>query len=720
MSDSRLQAAPVSPPDRDGTAQSRILLISAVHNEAEHIVEVARAVEAQTRPPDLWLVVDDDSDDGTLERLRELEPEIGFMRVLAVPSGLTSAAGDRLAAAAVERAFDWALGTVEWGSFSHIGKLDGDTLLPPDYLEEMLERFEADPGLGVAGGALTEPSENGWRVVPTPADQATGLARIYRRECFEEIGGIPERLGSDPITVTYARMRGYGARTFADLPVRHLRPMGTRQGVLRGRARHGATHYIVGYGFLWAVLRSLMLAVRSRPVLLGGAAFLYGYLRAALGPTERVDDEEFRAFARAEQRRRLRGALARKRPSAPAPAPSTTDERRREQIVEVLRTIEAYGDRNGWIGSDPYEGLNATRLTRLQSTFRGRQLIIQAVKRSPLDLRPLLGIEPTLNSATISWAVSSYALDGFLPEETAESHLEKSLAALRGLRCAGFEEPCWGYPFDTQSRVFFYSKTAPNTIATAFAANALLDAYERTGEEELLEEARGAGRFFLRHILQTEADRGAYFGYIVGDRAPIQNANTHVCAVLARLTRYGDEEGFGPAAQAGIEYALSKQHPDGSWLYGERPDLAWVDGYHHGYVLDALRVCADAGLDDRLPEAIHRGLEYYRRELILPDGTPRYFSHETYPIDSQSVAQAIQTFSIAALDDPSYIEPARRVFDWSLRNMRRPDGLFMFQRRRHWSNPLPHIRWALAATLLACTHMWRAERMLAGDLEARR
>ena len=325
MSDSSLQAAPFSPPGRDGAPPSRILLVSAVHNEAEHIAEVAWAVAAQTRPPDLWLVVDDDSDDGTLERLRELEPEIGFMRVLAVPAGLTSAAGDRLAAAAVERAFDWALGTVEWRSFSHIGKLDGDTLLPPDYLEEMLERFEADPGLGVAGGALTERSEGGWRVVPTPADQATGLARIYRRECFEEIGGIPERLGSDPITVTYARMRGYGARTFADLPVRHLRPMGTRQGVLRGRARHGATHYIVGYGFLWAVLRSLMLAVRSRPVLLGGAAFLFGYLRAALGPTERVDDEEFRAFASgraatAPARRPRRAS----RPSAPAPAPRTT------------------------------------------------------------------------------------------------------------------------------------------------------------------------------------------------------------------------------------------------------------------------------------------------------------------------------------------------------------------------------------------------------------
>ena len=318
--------------------------------------------------------------------------------------------------------------------------------------------------------------------------------------------------------------------------------------------------------------------------------------------------------------------------------------------------------------------------------------------------------------------VSSYARDGFLPEETArEPAGEVAGWRCAALRCEGFEEPCWGYHFDTQSRVFFYAKTAPNTIATAFAANALLDAYERTGEEELLEEAAGRGPLLPS---PHPPDRGRP-GRLLRlhrrrPRADPERQHPRLRRAGAAHARHGDEEGFGAAAQAGIEYALSKQRPDGSWLYGERPDLAWVDGYHHGYVLDALRVCADAGLDDRLPEAIHRGLEFYRRELILPDGTPRYFSHETYPIDSQSVAQAIQTFSIAALEDPSYIEPARRVFDWSLRNMRRPDGLFMFQRRRHWSNPLPHIRWALAATLLACTHMWRAERMLAGELEARR
>ena len=246
-----------------------------------------------------------------------------------------------------------------------------------------------------------------------------------------------------------------------------------------------------------------------------------------------------------------------------------------------------------------------------------------------------------------------YARARFLDAEEGERKLRTCLAALERLRCTGFDEPCWGYHFDTQSRVFFYSKRDPNTIATAFAAQALLDAYERTGEESLLLEAVGVGRVLpAPHPPDESRPRAPTSATSSAIRAPIQNANTHVCAVLARLTEHVDDDRFRCAAQEGIEYALSRQRPDGSWLYGERADLAWVDGYHHGYVLDALRVCDDAGLDERLPEAIDRGLDYYERELILADGTPKYFSHEVYPIDSQSYAQAIQTFSIAASRDP--------------------------------------------------------------------
>ena len=386
-----------------------------------------------------------------------------------------------------------------------------------------------------------------------------------------------------------------------------------------------------------------------------------------------------------------------------------TPDERVARVDEVFHALESYGDRRQWVGSDPYDGLNATRFTwPLSRTVKGRQVITQVVKRCPIDLRPAMGIAPQLNSATVAWVVSTYARAEFLEPSDRDDKLSRALALLEEVRSRDFDEPCWGYPFDAQSRVFFYPRDSPNTIATMFGGMALLDAYERTGREELLDEAVGVGHFFLRHVPQTPAEKGAYFGYLPGDRSPIHNANTHVCALFSRLGRHVDDDRFLDAARLGIEYALAHQRDDGSWLYGDRPNLAWIDGYHHGYVMDALRVCADADLDPRVPQALRRGLEYYRRELILADGTPKYFSTSAQPLDTQSAAQAIQTFAIASSDDPSYLDVAWRVFEWSLRNMRREDGLFIFQRRRLWTNRVPHMRWVVATMLLALTHLRNA------------
>lgn len=284
-----------------------LLLITPARNEAAHIVRTARAVEAQTRPPDLWLVVDDGSDDATPDLLRRLAAEIPFLRVITTPRGHTKAGPDRLALAAEARAFNWALQQVELDGFSHIGKLDGDIELPPDYFERLLERFDADAQLGIAGGMLLEPDGGAWKRERVPEYHVRGALKLYSRACFEAIGGIEERLGWDTIDETYARLRGFRTRSFGDLVARHHRPEATADGALRGRARHGQCAYILHYGLPWVVLRSIKEAA-YKPVGLTGAAFLYGYLRSAARREPRVDDEAFRRFVRRELRERLRPA----------------------------------------------------------------------------------------------------------------------------------------------------------------------------------------------------------------------------------------------------------------------------------------------------------------------------------------------------------------------------------------------------------------------------
>jgi biofilm PGA synthesis N-glycosyltransferase PgaC len=282
----------------------RVLIVSPVRNEAVHIERVVRAVAAQQLPPTRMIVIDDSSTDATLRLLRELASEIPLLSV--VQASRHEAGSDRLALAIEARNFNAALALTDIGDFTHLMKLDGDIELPPDYLSRITARFEGDPNLGLAGGVLAEPTAaGGLRAIRIPRHHVHGALKLYSLACFRAIGGIQERLGWDTIDETYARMLGFRTRSFDDIVSVHHRPIASADGILRGRARHGECAWILHYGTIWVLLRSLKVA-RSHPVGASGLAFLFGYARAAARGVERVPDPEFRRFTRRELRRRLR------------------------------------------------------------------------------------------------------------------------------------------------------------------------------------------------------------------------------------------------------------------------------------------------------------------------------------------------------------------------------------------------------------------------------
>jgi hypothetical protein len=294
---------------------SALVVVSPVRDEATHIEVVARAMAAQTRPPDLWIVVDDDSSDETPQMLHAFQREIPFMRVVSRgPEARAARSGkDRLARGECMRAFKWGLSQVRIERFGYIAKIDGDIELPPHYFEHLLERFERDPSLGIACGDIVEPARHRWKRLAIPSHHVHGALKLYRRECLQAIPELVEGLGWDTIDETYARMRGFTTRSFRDLVVRHHRPAGSRDGALRGHARHARCAYLAHYPLAWVMLRSIKVA-RRRPTVLSGLAFFYGYVREATRGTPRVADEEFRAFVRRELRGRMLRGL-RPRPS---------------------------------------------------------------------------------------------------------------------------------------------------------------------------------------------------------------------------------------------------------------------------------------------------------------------------------------------------------------------------------------------------------------------
>jgi glycosyltransferase involved in cell wall biosynthesis len=285
------------------------LVVSPVRNEAAHIERVAFAMAAQTRQPDLWILVDDQSTDETPRILARLAEQLDFITVLgSPPRALQGASKDRLAVAAEARAFNFALSSVPWQTFTHIAKLDGDIELPPRYFELLLGQFAEDPALGLAGGALRESDGSKGRE-DTPSDyHVRGALKCYSTDCLGAIGGIEERLAWDTNDEIFARMRGFQTRTVTELVALHLRPCASADGLLRGIARHGRCAYIAQFPLSWISLRAVKIALQP-PLVLSGIMFLGGYLWAGMTRTPRVEDREFRRFIRRELRGRILRAL---------------------------------------------------------------------------------------------------------------------------------------------------------------------------------------------------------------------------------------------------------------------------------------------------------------------------------------------------------------------------------------------------------------------------
>lgn len=435
--------------------------------------------------------------------------------------------------------------------------------------------------------------------------------------------------------------------------------------------------------------------------------------RAAVEVGEGVDDDALaeRAVAQEPERGVVGGSLGghgRTTLGAEAAAASPEDARR------AALELERWGTAREWRGRDPYDALNGRRARLLARTPLTRRLVIQLAKRSPIDLSRPLGVPRGENANTIAHVLSAYARSGGARLDElgfgGAERTEWAIDRLEALRAPGYEEPCWGYHFDVETRFFFYSRETPNTIATSFAGLALLAAASERGSARARELAEGVGEFLLRRIELTPArdGRGGYLGYFPGDRTPIHNASLLAASVLAGLHAAGGRAEYAEVAGEAVAFALAHQRPDGSWPYAESEVGGWVDNFHTGYVLDSLLRCALALGDARALAAWRRGLAFFRERLFDPGGVPRFTTDRTHPIDGQCVAQSIESFALGARLHPELLDDARAVLGYGLRSMRRRDGAFAFQRHRLFVNRAPHVRWVEAPMLSALVSLCAA------------
>ena len=307
-------------------------------------------------------------------------------------------------------------------------------------------------------------------------------------------------------------------------------------------------------------------------------------------------------------------------------------------VLALADRLFRWADARDWAGPDPYDGLTGP-LGRLAVHRVFRQVILQTVKRSRIDLRPALGIHPLRTATAAGTAASACARLSASP-----MWLERALRLGRSAaaeQLSGRYAGLWCYEFDVQTRWAYYPASVPNLVATTFCADGGLD----TGALD------GKAVQSLAHGLLKHLHNGAFFTYTPGSDILVHNANLMGAALAARLARTGtlpDElaNRLADAARGAVEVSLDGQRPDGSWPYGRGLRLGWVDGFHTGYVLLRLEQAgALLGVDVR--PSLERGADYYLRHLF--DGpVPRYFADGRSRRDPNNDATAVRMTAWAA------------------------------------------------------------------------
>jgi poly-beta-1,6-N-acetyl-D-glucosamine synthase len=272
-------------------------------NEQLHLPRLLRTVAAQTRPTDRLLLVDDGSSDDSPRIARAFADEHAYAQPLNRPRRNQDT--DRLAGASELRAFQWAVSELR-PQYDLVAKLDADLELTSRLFEQVVAAFERDPRLGIAGAELSVAGPGGtWRRERSAEWHVRGATKFYRRACYEQVSPLPAILGWDTIDEARARMQGWRVAIVSDEPdTRHLRSTGSYDGLLRGFRRRGVAAW--GYGaHPLNVLFSALVRMRERPRLLGGLAYLWGWINAAIRGAPRAEPEVLH-FVRHEQLQRIR------------------------------------------------------------------------------------------------------------------------------------------------------------------------------------------------------------------------------------------------------------------------------------------------------------------------------------------------------------------------------------------------------------------------------
>ncbi len=267
-------------------------VVTPAHNEVSNLEALADSLRAQTVLPTVWVVVDDGSTDGTREAAAALSDTHDWIRLLEIARLGAQARGGPVVRSFTEGVR--ALGDPP----AVVVKVDADVTVASDYFERLLAAFDANERLGISSGVCHELVSGEWKPIFGTRSHVWGATRAYRRECLAAVAPLEEREGWDELDALAARLGGWETLVVPDLPFRHHRKLGARDGTRTVWLRQGETAHYMGYRPSYLLARTGYRVIREPQAVL----MLVGWAAAALRREPRLPDARVRRYLRDQQR----------------------------------------------------------------------------------------------------------------------------------------------------------------------------------------------------------------------------------------------------------------------------------------------------------------------------------------------------------------------------------------------------------------------------------
>jgi hypothetical protein len=369
----------------------------------------------------------------------------------------------------------------------------------------------------------------------------------------------------------------------------------------------------------------------------------------------------------------------------------------KKRVENVLDAVLNWSRSQRYRGYNKHDGLNSPLLHLMLGWAKWPRLIaIQGVMRSPLNLRPLLGVKKTYNPKGLSLFTRAY-LDRYRAtgdkEDLAEA--QRLLALLDSLRSSGnWHGDCWGYHYPWQDLGFYAPTNTPNAVVTSFVCLAYLDAYRLTSEQCYLDRVKSAIQFFLNDltVLKDETDELCLAYMPMSMCMRVMDVSILIGSVIAQYAALSGDNREADTARRLVNYVVQRQTDYGAWYYTDPPEDSPIDhdNYHTGFILDALYDYMQAAEDTAWQEVYEKGLRFYAEKLFNKDGSPRWMSDKDYPHDIHGAAQGIITFSRHSKEYPGMVE---KINAWVLQNMYHSQGRFYYQQTPRYIKRFTLLRW---------------------------